>query len=305
MATIDTYLSIVATRLTAALGGRFEHPTPRREEGAASSHRESAEPLIVFFHGHGFNAAMWGRFVLSLSLAGYATLCVNYELHSPLMNSPGRHESIADLGAVVAEQLAARHARESRSGRVRPRRHSSGAQPLRPAVFCAHSLGGLVATHVATQAHSRDLGLDVKGVIAIATPFGGVPLLSWLVPMIAWLPSFFKPSKCVMEMHAHSQVCAVLRTAAVRHAQQGCSYHCIAGWCDPVVPLSSASVIPEPQKQASARLASKVQTVLVSNEGHFTITMSDRLIALVVQWVAEILARATDKTDPSRRKCVT
>uniref|UniRef100_A0A7S2E118 Uncharacterized protein n=1 Tax=Haptolina brevifila TaxID=156173 RepID=A0A7S2E118_9EUKA len=102
-----------------------------------------------------------------------------------------------------------------------------------------------------------------------------------------------QPPRLIVDMFPDSPACIDLLEAVELHAARGrCSYRCISGWCDPVVRPDSAfalRVTPPSVGEAHSRHEASCHTLLLANEGHFTITMSDRLISTVVQWTADCL----------------
>ena len=297
-------LSIVATAALTALGGDFDHfdecdahHAPRPAAGMGPE-EPFVEPLVVLLHGHRFNAAMWGRYVVSLALAKQSTLAVNYERDGILMNAAARGDGLAELAAVAASELAAKvRARKPRKMQPRRAAGAGGAVRRRPIVFVGHSLGGLVGAYLAAHdgagSHSlREMGVDVRGLIAISTPFGGVHFLDWLKPHLPWMPACLRPTQLILDFIPRSAACAELHDAIQRHMASGgtCSYRCISGACDPVVRPHSAFAL------APSGSSSMHCTRCLANEGHFTITMSDRLISIVVAWTAEMLKRPSTRT---------
>jgi len=213
-------LSIIATAILARLGGDFDHLEPWQGHASGAPFRPKSEttqktrtpPLIVLLHGHKFNSAMWGRYIVSFAFAGYECVSVDYELHSPLRNSAAHDEGIAELAAVAARALTSKleasrmDDRPSTSMAGAP--HSKQVRALRPAVLVGHSLGGLVAAHMAAHDGARAAGLNVRGVIAISTPFDGVYALRWL-------PCACKPSSANLSSRLGSfQTCAPSRHPA-------------------------------------------------------------------------------------------
>jgi len=305
-------LSIIATAILARLGGDFDHLEPWQGHASGAPFRPKSEttqktrtpPLIVLLHGHKFNSAMWGRYIVSFAFAGYECVSVDYELHSPLRNSAAHDEGIAELAAVAARALTSKleasrmDDRPSTSMAGAP--HSKQVRALRPAVLVGHSLGGLVAAHMAAHDGARAAGLNVRGVIAISTPFDGVYALRWLPCALRLLQAIlcqsFQPPRFISDMCPQSASCKELGNAVQRHASRtGCSYRSISGSCDPVVRPDSAFALDKQARGHSASCSS--HSLLLANEGHFTITMSDRLIRKVILWAGECLTLKKDNAN--------
>ena len=299
-------LSILATAALTAIGGDFDQYDVGSDHRPTKLPEDIEPPLVILLHGHKFNAAMWGRYAVSFALRGLPTLAINFERHGLLLHTAAHDEGVAELAAVVAREIEGKLLRPAPRRRARsPRRTSERASARRGTdgggrsmVLVGHSLGGLVASHLASDREVsattwRRLGVEVRGVIGISTPYDGVHLLSWIPPLVSALPMHWQPQvrnaiersmpRLVRDMMPHSSVCAGIQDAMRRHAVSSrCTYRGISGGCDPVVIPASASA---PCRDDGEFF----QSVVLLNEGHFTITMSDRLISTVVSWAAEML----------------
>ena len=98
-------LSVVTAAALSALGGDVDHELYGSVDGVQSCDTESEAPLVILLHGHGFNAAMWGRYTVSFTLAGYSTMCVSYERYSRLLHQCAPEEGIAQLAEVAAREI--------------------------------------------------------------------------------------------------------------------------------------------------------------------------------------------------------
>jgi pimeloyl-ACP methyl ester carboxylesterase len=200
-------------------------------------------------------------------------------------------EGVASLAHTIACQLEAKV-----EARLRHQRASSSRRPI-PTVLIGHNLGGLEAAYAAEFLPLTNL--EVRGVIALATPFGGSELLRWALSRVPTLCRALGLLQGVgPELNVDAPVAgAIARAARQRHAQPKdtshpqLEYRCLTGWADPMV---------RPRSAFSAPLSAC--SVLLWGEGHYSVAISDRALGTVVRWCHDMLGTHAPRDVNNMRK---
>lgn len=230
-------LTLVAGVISTVLCGKCEcRPPPRR-----------GEVPILLIHGSGFNQSEW------LPLRGYLGMDGRvgpvYTVNYGGLLSGDKTASIHDLAVTHIMPKLEEIFRDTRMRRV---------------ILVGHSLGGLIAAEVAERV--AGVGEVIK-VIAICSPFHGVPLLEY---------------GCVSsvtdeQMRVGSTYLMALSLSIQEKEARGAapSYHYITSELDLIVPSERAALSTD---QARVRVFGGI-------EGHWGIVLSPRLWRQVKEWI--------------------
>ncbi|WP_170412612.1 alpha/beta fold hydrolase [Ruegeria atlantica] len=117
---------------------------PRSDIGGLAAIEAGEGPLVVLLHGVGLRAEAWGAQIDALSAAGYRVLCPDMPGHgeTPFLKPIGLEDYCEPLAALLTQ----------------------------PAVLVGHSMGALIALHIATSGHDQ-----VKGVVALNAIYRRTP----------------------------------------------------------------------------------------------------------------------------------